>query len=112
VPVIATAVKIEPSVFALVAPVHATTALPDPSMPTSGAWAPTLIAPIVTGALQAPPGVASVLAWSTGAVAVPPGHATTARPFAASALAKFEEPPIQQGHVQKLVIIHAPTPTK
>src|ERR1700733_10479317 len=86
------AVKIEPSVFALVAPVQATTALPAPSMPTSGAWAPTLRAPIVTGALQAPPGVASVLAWSTGAAAVPPCHTTTARPFAASATAASVPP--------------------
>ncbi len=46
----------------------------------------------MTGALQGPPGVAWVLACSSGAVAFPPCHTTTARPFAASATAASVPP--------------------
>src|ERR1700689_4212309 len=50
------------------------------------------MAPMVTGTLQVPPSVARVLARSSGAVAVPPCHTTTARPFAASATAASVPP--------------------
>jgi hypothetical protein len=86
------AVLIAPRTFVAVAPDQATIALPDPSMDTSGACAATLRVLMVTGALQAPPGAASVLAWRTGAVAVPPCHTTTARPFADSAIAASVPP--------------------
>ena len=52
------AVEIGPRTVVAVAPDQATTALPDPSIAMIGAWAPTLMAAMVTGALQAPPGVA------------------------------------------------------
>src|ERR1700733_9467966 len=86
------AVKIGPRTVVEVAPDQATTALPDPSIAMIGAWEPTLMAPMVAGALHGPPGVASVLAWSSGAIALPPCHTTTARPFAASATAASVPP--------------------